>query len=156
MSDLTQREPTSLRQLFTEHPFWRLRREMDDLVEKLFGDSRLLSHSTDLVPSMDVAESERTIEIQTDLPGFKPEEVDIEIHENYLTISGTHTEETNRRDGEKRFHRVERRSGSFSRSVLLPCAVDHERVSAELKYGVLTVTLAKSAAASRQKIAVKG
>lgn len=153
----TKTEAPPLRRFLGSHPFWQLRKEMEDAFGNMLGEGSLLSASVDMIPSVDVSETDAEVQVQTDLPGFKPEEVDIEINDNYLTISGTHTEEQEDKPGNgRKYHQVERRSGSFSRSVLLPCAVKQDAVEAELKEGVLTVTLPKSEEARRQKITVKG
>jgi HSP20 family protein len=88
-----------------------------------------------------------------DLPGIKPEEIDIQLSNNVLTISGQR-EESKQEKGET-FHRVERRSGSFSRSVTLPCAVAEDRVDARYTDGVLSVTLPKTDEAKSRKIKIK-
>lgn len=139
------------------HPFWQLRQEMEDAFDNILGDRGLFRGKAEMIPSIDLSETVNEIRVETDLPGFKPEEVDIEINENYLTISGSHTDEIEEPKAEDRkYHRVERRKGTFSRTVLLPCAVDQTRVNAELKEGVLTVTLPKTAEAASRKITVKG
>lgn len=157
MSTPTKTETPALRHLLGRHPFWQLRQEMEDAFENVLGDRGLFRSKSDVIPNIDVSETAGEIRIETDLPGFKPEEVDIEINDNYLTISGSHTEELEEKESEgRKYHRVERRKGTFSRTVLLPCAVNENQVNAELKEGVLTVTLPKSEEASRRKIAVKG
>lgn len=156
MSTLTKREPSTLRRFFGNHPLWQLRHEMEDAFENVLGDTGLFQSSSEMIPNVDVSETDGEIQVETDLPGFKPEEVDIEVNDNYLTISGSHSEEQVEEGDGRKYHRVERRSGSFSRSVLLPCAVKQDGVTAELKEGVLTVTLPKSEEARRQKITVKG
>ena len=96
--------------------------------------------------------------MKTDLPGVSSDEVNIEIRDDYLTISGEHTEQTETDDGgnDRKFHRVERHHGSFSRSIRLPCGVNQEKVDAELRDGVLTVTMPKAEAARSHRIRVKG
>ena len=157
MSTVAKREPHTLRRFFGNYPLGHLRHEMDDVFENFFGDVGFLSQSSDLVPSLDVSETEQAVQVETDLPGFKAEEVDIEVNDNYLTISGRHSEEHEEDEGTgRKYHRMERRSGTFSRSVLLPCAVNQNAVEAELKDGVLTITLPKAEEARKHKITVKG
>ena len=84
---------------------------------------------------------------------MKAEDIDIQVHNNVLTIRGERSEETEKTD--RRFHRIERRSGSFSRAVSLPSVVDENQVDAKYKDGVLTISMPKTKEAQAKKIAVK-
>ncbi len=156
MSAIAKRDPSALRRFPGTYPFGPLRQEMESMFENFFGDAGFLAPASDLVPSLDLSETEDAVTVETDLPGFKADEVDIEVNDNYLTISGKHSEEQKEEGNGRKYHRVERRTGTFSRSVLLPCPVNQNAVEAELKDGVLTVTLPKAEEARRQKITVKG
>ncbi|QDU39994.1 Spore protein SP21 [Maioricimonas rarisocia] len=145
-----------LKRWFEGNPISSLRREMDDLLENFLGQGEALPASLSSVPRLDVSETDDAIEVVTDLPGFKPDDVHLEVGENSLTISGERSEETRTEVKERKYHRIERRTGSFSRSVWLPCAVKEDSIEAELKDGVLTVTLPKADEAKRHKIQVKG
>ena len=98
MSTVAKREPHTLRRFFGNYPLGHLRHEMDDVFENFFGDVGFLSQSSDLVPSLDVSETEQAVQVETDLPGFKAEEVDIEVNDNYLTdrkstrLNSSHTD----------------------------------------------------------------
>lgn len=105
------------------------------------------------VPSLDISETDKSVEVKLDLPGIKPKEIEIQLNGNVLTVSGERKEEQEEKG--KTYHRVERRSGSFSRSITLPCAVQEDEVAAEYRDGVLTVTLPKTEEARTRKIAVK-
>lgn len=157
MSRLLTREKANPRNWFDGGPMVSLREEMDDLIENFFGDSGMSTSTGVVVPRLDVSETSDTVQIKTDLPGVKPEDVSIDIRENHMTISGQHTEEKETKsDKDRKYHRIERRQGRFSRSVWLPCAVEQDGVEAELKDGVLTVTLPKAEEARSRKICVKG
>lgn len=157
MKTLAKRESPTPRRWFEQGPLASLRGEMDELFESFFGEKGVAATSSMLVPSIDVSETDDTVEVKTDLPGFKAEEVDIEIRDNYLTVSGSQTEETeSETDNGRKFHRLERRKGSFSRSVWLPCDVQQDKVEAELNDGVLTVTMPKAEEAKSRKISIKG
>lgn len=137
-------------------PLASLRHEMDDLFENFFG-SGLPAISRENMPSLDVAETDTAVEIKTDLPGYKPEDVDIEVHDGVVRISGSTSGETETNGGDgRKYHKIERRSGSFSRSVRLPCGVNEENIDAELKDGVLTIVLPKADEAKAKKIRIKG
>jgi HSP20 family protein len=154
---LTKREPTTPRRWFERGPMATLRDEVDELFEGFFGAPALAATTEMTIPSIDLAETDDAIEVTTDLPGIKAEDVDIEIRNDFLTISGQTSEkkETDEGNGRK-YHRIERRTGSFSRSVRLPCDVQQDKVDAELKDGVLTVKMPKAEEARSKKITVKG
>lgn len=154
--ELKQQERPGLRRWFDDSPLASLRQEMDDLFETFVSGRSLPALSRELAPSLDVAESADAVEITTDLPGFKPEEVNIEVGDGYVSISGEHNEESSEDAPDRKFHRIERRRGKFSRSVWLPCAVNEEDVQAELKDGILKLLLPKAAEAKRRRIEVKG
>jgi HSP20 family protein len=93
-------------------------------------------------PSLDLSESEKEITVRAEIPGVDPENIDIAVSGNVLTISGEKKEEYEERS--QSVFRAERRFGSFRRSVALPDFVDTEHVSADYDKGVLTIHLAKS------------
>lgn len=88
---------------------------------------------------MDVAETDQAFEVKLDLPGVKADEVDIQIDNNTLTVRGQRSEEKEEKDEEYQYHRVERSSGSFTRSVVLSTAINEDETVAEFKDGVLTI-----------------
>ena len=88
-----------------------------------------------------------------DIPGMEAKDIDIQVNGHLLTISGERKEEKEEKG--KTYHRIERRSGSFSRSVTLPCPVKEEAVDAQYKNGILMVKLPKAEEAKSKKIAVK-
>jgi len=108
----------------------------------------------EFLPEADVRETDKSIDVAIDLPGMKPEDVKVELHDRVLTISGERKEEKEEKG--KTFHRVERRSGSFRRSFTLPMEVDEAKVDAKFEHGVLNITLPKTEKAAPKKIEVKG
>ncbi len=113
MSALTKPESPALSRFFGEHPLQNIRQQMEDTIQSVLGDTSILHSSSGMRPRMDVSETDAEIEVQTDLPGFKPEEVNIQINDNYLMISGSHSEEQKREDQNRQYHCLERRSGSI-------------------------------------------
>ena len=93
------------------------------------------------VPHADVLESAEQVVVHVDLPGVDPQTVEILLVGNMLTVKGDQPEPP-ARSGET-VHRRERPTGTFSRSIALPIPVNPEKVAAESRNGVLTVTLAK-------------
>jgi HSP20 family protein len=134
------------------------RNELDDLFENFFGTPFTWPQVTeDNLPRLDLSETDDALEVVTDVPGFKPNEIDIEVGDGFLTVSGKHAEESEQKpEGGRQFHRIERRSGSFTRSVRLPAVVDESKIDAEVHDGVLNIRLPKAPEAKRRKIAVKG
>lgn len=93
------------------------------------------------VPAVDVYEEKDNVVVEATLPGIKPEDVDINVHEDVLTIEGTKSN-TSEID-EKNYYRKEVRTGSFHRSVMLPTSVQADKAQADFKSGILKVTLPK-------------
>lgn len=131
-----------------------LRDEMEGLLSRIWEDEPDGWFSGALKPSVDLSETEKAVEVRMDLPGVKRKEIDIQINNNLLTVSGER--EVEKEEKGKTYHRVERRTGRFSRSFALPCAVAEDRVSAEYKDGILTITMPKTEEAQARKIEVKG
>ena len=103
-------------------------------------------------PPFEVKETTDAFVLKADLPGVAESELDIAVHNNVLTVSGARQAEE-RKDGES-YALYERQFGSFSRSFALPDMADGERIEAKLDRGVLTLTVAKRAAAKPRKIAL--
>ena len=102
-------------------------------------------------PPVDLYETSDAFIVSAELPGLSREDVDIRFHDGQLTLQGT------RRKPDvpcERYHRVERGHGAFERRFSVPAAVDVEHVTADLKDGVLTLTLPKSAATLPRRIEV--
>jgi HSP20 family protein len=101
---------------------------------------------------MDLVESEEHFVLRADLPGMSEEDVNIEVEERVLTISGERkAEQAESKDG---YHRVERAFGSFARSLTLPEGVNAEAVSASFDRGVLEVRIPKPEQRKPRKISI--
>lgn len=105
------------------------------------------------VPAFEARETEESYIISGDLPGVADADLDISMHNNLLTVSGTRGA-SRKQDGDTYFL-FERQYGTFSRSFTLPEAADSEAIVAELKGGVLTLTIGKKAESRPRKIALK-
>lgn len=105
------------------------------------------------VPAFEVKETNEAFVLKADVPGVHESDLDIAVHNNVLTVSGTRAAEE-RKEGET-FALYERQYGSFSRSFSLPDSADGERVEAKLEGGVLTLSIWKKAEAKPRKIALK-
>jgi HSP20 family protein len=106
-----------------------------------------------LVPSVDVEETETGYLVKTDLPGLTKEDININVEDGVMTISGEKKRETEKKD--KHYSRYERSYGKFSRSFSLPNNVDSKKVEAKYHNGVLVVTLTKTEGSKPRGIEVK-
>lgn len=102
-------------------------------------------------PAVDLQETAAEYVLTVELPGLKREDLEIHLRDGRLTLSGVRRE---RGVACEQYHRVERGHGSFSRTFQLPLAVDADRVVADLRDGVLTVTCPKSRDAAVRRINV--
>ena len=104
------------------------------------------------MPAMDLVEADEHFVLRADLPGMSEEDVNIEVEERVLTISGERkAEHTETKDGYQRF---ERAFGAFSRSLTLPEGIDAEAVSASFDRGVLEVRIRKPEQRKPRKISI--
>ena len=139
-------------------PFRELR-SLQDEVNRLFGSTMSRGGSDEDTfgggwsPRVDIYENKDNLVIEAELPGMKPENVDISIENNVLTIQGKR--EFEKKDEGDNFHRVERHYGSFTRSFTLPPTVNSEDASANFENGVLNLTLAKREEAKPRRIEIK-
>ena len=129
------------------------RRELDEMFDRLWGGQAGWPGTDELVPTMDVSETEAAFRAQIDLPGVAAENIEIQVNGNLLTVTGTRFDEQEEQG--RTFHRMERSSGRFSRSLALPCDVQEDQVSAQFDGGVLTIELPKAEEAKPRKIRIK-
>ena len=121
------------------------------IVSQFFADAEAPLQGA-FAPALDVEENDDNFTLHVEIPGVKPEDVDVSIEEGVLTIAGARDfYEDKQADG---FRRVERRFGTFHRSVRLPDRVDPDGVTAEYKDGLLTVTVPKAESAKPRRIEV--
>ena len=147
------RRPSRLPSLWRSDPLTALQEEMSELRSRFLGDGGEGWFTGAMAPALDVSESDTTVDVKMDLPGMSAKDIDIQVNGNLLTVSGQRDEEKEEKG--KTFHRVERRYGSFSRSVTLPCKVLESEVAAEYHDGVLTIKLPKTEESKAHKIKVK-
>ncbi len=133
-----------------------LRSHMDDLFEGFFrGLDRPLSFLAERAwPAIDVAETDDAILVRAEVPGCKPEDIDISVYGNTMTLSGEKKE--SRESGGDGCYHTESTYGSFRREIPLPAEVDQDKIEAVVKDGVLSVTLPKAEKSKAVKVKVKG
>jgi len=118
-----------------------LQSEVNRLFDTFFGGRSANGALRRWVPPMDLVETDDHLVLRADLPGLDCDDVNIEVKDGVLTVSGERkAEHEERADG---FYRVERASGGFSRSMSLPQDVDAERIDASFDKGVLEVRIPK-------------
>lgn len=108
---------------------------------------------TSLVPPIDIAEDDKYLTVTAELPGIDRKDVQISVHDKVLTLKGE--KQSEKKDEKGNYHFVERKYGSFSRSVLLPSDVDSDHAEASMNNGVLTLRLPTNRGAGAKTIAIK-
>ena len=153
MTRETMLQPTGRRAAW-RGPMSLWRNDVRDLMANMFNDFGDGWFGGEEVPSLDLSETPETVDVRMDAPGLKPENIDIRVEGNLLTVTGRRDEQKEEKN--RTYHRIERATGTFSRTVTLPSDVDAAKVEAQYRDGVLTVMMPKSTTAHTQKITVKG
>jgi HSP20 family protein len=131
-------------------PFSDLQREMARLVDDFFGSGSPLAAGPSMpVPRLDVRENAQELCVYADLPGVKPQDVELRLEGNTLTIRGEKASEAEEKKED--YYLMERSYGRFQRSVQLPYTPDPSRVQAEFDNGVLTIHVPKEAQQERSQ-----
>ncbi len=111
------------------------------LFDRFFNDSLTRSGGSQFQPRVDIVENEKAYEIHVAVPGMNKEDIQLEIKDNFLTVSGERKFETEKK--EANWHSIETQFGSFSRSFSLPENIDGAKINAKYNNGILEVTLPK-------------
>jgi HSP20 family protein len=115
-----------------------------------FGEGELSTRTW--APPVDIFENENNIVLKAELPGVEPKDVEIRVEDNTLYLKGERKFEKETK--EENYHRIERSYGSFARSFSLPNSIDAEKVGADYKDGLLTLTLPKREEAKPKTIKI--
>ena len=140
--------------LIRYQPFTEMRKAMDGLFdERFFAPYRFLTFNPAETVPVDVYHTENEVVIKATLPGVKPEEVDVSLNGDTLTIKGEikAEEKIDRKD----YLYKEQRCGVFHRTVALPNGLDTEKAEASFEDGILTLTIPKSEEAKLRQIKIK-
>ena len=129
-----------------------LREAMNQLVEESFVRPATAQAGQNFVPALDLSETAEGYLVEAALPGVKPEDVEVTVENNVLTIKGETRKETDEK--QRNFHRVERRFGSFQRTIGLPTTVKADQIQASLTNGVLRLEIPKAEEVKPRKISV--
>ncbi len=136
-------------------PLQELRREIDRIWDEFFGRMRPPERweGFEWAPAVDVSETEEAVVVRADVPGLEPENIEVHLSGNTLTIRGEKKQE--KEEKKENFYRVERVYGSFLRTIELPAEVEADKVEATYKNGVLKIVLPKKAEAKGKAIKIK-
>ena len=142
----------------TELEPWRPFREavsLRDAMDRLFEDSVITPKTAGVMPKIDIKDKKDSIEVKAELPGLKEEDIEIEVSDGVMTISGEKKAE--KEEQEEGYYYKESHTGTFSRSFTLPADVKEEKAEAEMKHGILTILIPKiePKKATKVKIAPK-
>jgi len=123
--------------LFNPNPFAMMRR-LNEEIDRAFGWQSMGGNGqSEWMPAIDVSERNGELRVHADLPGIERENINVEVSNNVLTISGERRQEQEEDEGG--YHRMERSYGSFSRSIALPEGAQADQAHGEFKNGVLEI-----------------
>ena len=131
--------PSIFEENFIDDLFGFPMKEFDDMERKLYG------RKANRMMRTDIREKDNTYEVSIDLPGFKKEEITVELDNGYLTISAAKGLDKDQNDKKGRLIRQERYAGSMTRSFYIGENVEKEDIEATYRHGVLTLTMPKKA-----------
>jgi len=134
-------------------PISTMRMDWDRMFDRILDGVWSPQGDSSVSLPLDVTETADTIRVRAEVPGMGPEDLDISLVGDVLTLSGQKVEEEESQE-EARYY-SERHFGSFQRAVKLSCPVDVETVTAKHKNGVVTITLDKAEAVRPKRISVK-
>lgn len=142
MATLTRYEPWGILN--------QLRRELDQAGKGAASDGSVAT--AEWVPAVDIKEDSDEFLLEADIPGVKPEQIDVSMEDGVLTVKGE--KETEAKSEDNGYRRVERVYGSFYRRFSLPDTADSEAISAKINDGVLRISIPKREAVKPKKIEV--
>ncbi len=132
----------------THDPFQHLRL-FEDAVTRMMNEPRTARPWS---PAVDIFETENELVLKADLPDINPEDIDVQVENQTLTVKGNRKFE--QQAGKGGYHRIERSYGSFVRTFAVPSTVDTQNVVAGYNNGVLTITLHKKEAAKPRQVKI--
>lgn len=132
----------------------RLRREMDDLFNRIFGETSLSKIGfVKWQPPVDLSETDTHLIIKAELPGIEAKDVDVSITGDRLTIKGEKQQE--KEEKEENRYRSERYYGAYERTIDLPVSIEEDKTEATFDKGILTITLPKVEKIKKKQVKIK-
>jgi HSP20 family protein len=133
--------------------------EIDTLFDQLLDDwgfprMTMPTVAARALPAVDIYEKDGRYVTELAVPGYKNDNINVEVNGNVLTVSGQYDESTAKDDA--KYHRREIRRGSFSRSIALPQEIDPNSVQAKVERGILTVSMSPVKPIAPKKIPISG
>ena len=123
-------------------------------IDRFFNDFGMNFRESDTIwrPTVDLSETENGYEVKAELPGMKKEDINVELKDHVLTLTGEKKHEE--KDEKKNYHRIERTYGKFQRSFRLPTEVKNDEIKARYRNGVLTIDIPKAEEVKPKEITV--
>ena len=157
-TELAATRPETPDDLFA--PISRFRNELDSLMKHFFPESVAEETLRRFEPNwmsnwlasheLDIKETEKEYVLQAEIPGFEPDEIEVKMTGDVLTIRAEHTEEKEGKEGERHYH-----SGRFFRSMTVPSGVRSDDIEARYHSGVLEIHLPKTQEARGKRITIQ-
>jgi len=149
MANIIRRDP--IREMLS----WN--RAMEHMIENLYDDGEMgFGEPLNLRMPLDVVENDEEFVVKADVAGIDPDNIEITFTDNNLSIKGETREEREEEGEEGRYHLLERRYGTFSRTISMPGSVDVENIQAETENGVLKIHLPKKEEVKPRRIEITG
>lgn len=136
----------------TPDPFATMREMRRAMFRSFFEPLPALRFEDELAPAVNIKEQDGTYYLECALPGYKKDDISVELSDDTVTISGTYKEE--KKEEQAHYHRRELRQGSFARTVELPEEIDVDKASATFDNGMLKLTLTPSKTSAKKKIPI--
>jgi HSP20 family protein len=134
---------------FTRWDPWRDLLALHEQIGQLVG-----TDAPGWTPPVDLYETAAEFVLTAELPGLRPDQIDIHVEENRIIIRGERSGGPGHSDTCEQFHRIERGHGRFSRAFVVPDVIDIERVTSDLKDGILTITIPKASHRAPRRVTV--
>lgn len=143
--------------MFDLEPLRPLRESVSlrDAIDRLFEDSIVTTQKLAPMPRIDIQDKKDQVVVKAELPGVNEDDVNIEISDSVMTISGEKKQEKEEKEEDKGYYYKESYSGSFTRSFALPAEVLADKAEAEMVGGILTITIPKIQPKQPKKISIK-
>lgn len=127
-------------------------KRFSDIMDEFFNDA-VATRQHAFAPSIDISETDKQYLIDVEVPGMDKKDIELNVDNNTLTISGERKFE--KKEEDKHYHRVESSYGNFSRSFTLPDNVESESIQATYNNGILHITIEKSEQKMKKQIKIK-
>ena len=131
-------------------PLWELstiRKQLDRLFEDMVSSDRnwlgIPSSMGMWFPAVEIEETDKELILKAEIPGIDAKDLEIEVTEDQVTLSGEHKEETSHQEKDKNYFRSEFYYGEFKRTIPLPMSIETDKIKSNFKNGVLTLNMSK-------------